>query len=657
MVTMTPLLAIAPVVPLLLVLAAGGGLFAFLRKRKRTPADPGQIAAAPFVNLTSSTTTAMLEYAAGLYRWTVAGPVQAVGSDADSGKAVLAMAQALAASEDGATVMGEIGGPGHSTLELTVEPDDDEWSWTVTSASKLPSPVPGTPSPPTVLAGSRESSRSIALLQALQAAADNTDWITRIVPGLDSGGMPVPTPDPVVTLPGIKVVGNSLIVTSLPAWIAYEAPQMRAEIATTHTADEIMDGELAGGADLPTSAKLNNRPIEIVRTRFAAELDKVREGSYRGVAEPDAQLSAMVVGAQFPDNEGWVGGFNGYTILVRKAAKTSGGGGFAPVGDQWEWLAWTGEARGYDADAVATGKLPLGRTRSQAIRRARQGAFANFSCGGDNALPPGGGGGGDDGGDQPDPIVPAIVTGLIGDFGPDAGITFQPEDRTIKLPLTKWTDRATKEIEVFDFATGNNASRKNWRIAIGVCIDPEGTNQFGELSEVGGGDVPDAGAFGDPWAWADQHVKLRNMPEGGGIGGTGAPVQWSQFAPNATYKAQLEASFVAGPVIQWSKKLAEITGSSTGEQVDPCPDIDGHWPTPAEQGGFLATILGNASPTTWQALPSFRLVWKKAKLMLQVSYSGIPVFAKNSNGNLYANATAIPRLNLTLRVWAGGSNS
>lgn len=629
----TLILAIAPaVVGIVAVVGVIGGLFAIFRRKKAPslpPAvDDGGMAAEEFLNMRSATTTAMLERAGDLYVWSVAGPVPSNGSDADAGKAAVAMAQAMAASEGGATLTGEVGGPGNPTMDFGVEPEGEEWAFSVTGKSKLPGPVPGTPAPPIMYGQGVVEMRSTAILSALSIVSKHQSWLSISAPGIDPEKDAVSEPPRVVHGLVISADQRSVGIADLKKWIAFAAPELRTMIESGKTADEIMDATIA---DLPEDARLNGKPISTVRENVSNMLAEIRAEDYLAIPAPDDQLAALLVGSTLRQIKAgrdapWVGRYKNHVILARPRV-SPGIGGFQVLGvdTRWEYMIWEGKTRGYDSDAIAREVMGAGQGRNPSVRKAK------------NRI--------DDG--QPEPEPPEFeYLDIVGDAV--LGAADHPgETKEIGVDLASmWQKREEKDIEIFDFTKGNRADFKRWRIVVGTCMklrDPAPKFPFGVLS--------------NPDAPPHDGIKIRNASANDGMIGAPPPVAWDTFIKPLVWKQQIDAEFLRGPTITWPRPMDDITGSDAGLQVDPCPDAEIHWPEPSNpELGFYVQPVGQVGFQPWHPAPSTSLVWKSAKLYMRIRYSGFPAFAIGGGNVAQALMNVITKFHLDLKVWTAGTN-
>lgn len=621
------LLAIGPaaiIVPVVIVGAIAGVLAKILRRKQVEPPVPGEVAAAPFLDMTAGTTTAHLERNGDNWAWSLAGASTTAGSDADAGKAALAMSEALVTSNPDTPISGSIGGPDVTTHLFGVQPDNaDGWDWTVTTPSKLPA-IGDKPAPPSLVGSGTEDSLGLGLVRALAS-------LSKVIPWLDvkdPGGGKVGTSAPIIK-PGIVIAGNTVAVTDLATWVAYAAPMMRKYLEDGSSADTIMDAVVA---DLPEVATLSGKSIADVRKNVTELLNLVHHDNYVVVVAPDEELAAFLVGAQLRPT-GWrASQYEGYVVLVRPVQV-----GHANVGDA-EWLVWEGGSRGYDEDAIHRGVMPRGKTLSQAERWAKQQIDQHFPEGT-----------GDAGGNKSYDAAGPIHHATAGTIAPVSSEAYQPAVKHVVLEPAKFGPSQTKQhdVMIFDFAKGDFAKFKHWRVVLGVCMRPTDSKwPFGVLSKaLEEGDV-------------EVLPKIRIVNASGGEHSIGppAPVAYSTFSKPLLWKAQLDGMVHRGPTIGIDP-FVDITGTGAGEQVDPCEHDDAHWPTPSyDEAGFYVLPSGATTFVQWKPEPAISLVTSGTKVLARVMYHGFPVFLFGDGGIGYAQAGTPTKFNLAVQIWAAGTN-
>lgn len=619
---MTILAVIPVVVPLAVAAAVIAGVFAIFRRRKPAAVDPGQIASAPFLHMEAGTTTAHLERKGNLWQWSLSGSSMTAGSDADAGKAAVAMAAALVESEEGAPIHGSAGGPDVTTHEFGVQPDEsDAWDWTITTASKLPA-IGNKPAPPTMVASGYEDTQGGATIRMLAKLSAVIPWLNVVDPGGKVG-----TAEPPKQLPGLIISGNTVAVTDLPTWIAYAAPKVRAWINEGATADEVMDAIVA---DLPEDAKLSGKTIQDVRERVTELLGMLSAGTYVTVAAPDEQLAAFIVGAQLRDPSARAMEYKDHVILMR----TAPGGA---LGTHWRWDIWEGGVRGYDDAAVKSGSLGYDKTRSQNERAAKQLIDQKINAGG---VWPGGGEGGGENFDAAAP-KPAVFQSP----GPSSSEGYLPPVKHISFGPTMWTKPNQHDVEIFDFKGKAFHSFKHWRIVIGVCLRPTDSKfPFGVLSSILDTDPGQA-----------SKVKMVNAHAQGGAIGPPPAIDWARFTKPLLWKAQFDGMVHAGPVIKVDP-FADITGTGAGEQVDPCEDDEEHWPVPTNaELGFYVQPVGSIDFLQWHPIPEVTLITKGTKVLARIRYRGFPVFVMGK-GLAQAQSGATTKFTADVKIWAAGTN-
>lgn len=640
------LLAIAPVLVVLPAIAIIGALTVALRAKPKLPDVPAPepqlppvptpdpaVMPDPFLTMTSGEHVAALSrMSPNLWAWKITGPRPDQGTGPNAGAAALDMARALAEAQPGLAVVGDAGGGGEPTVEFSVEQDGDRWSWTVTS-------VPGVASlGPQMLGSGEEASRGSAVLHVLSTVSSEVAWLG--VPSQEGGSVPIPQPDPPasdVDLPGIIVVGNTLGVVNLSAWVAHARTSVRQALAQGLDADGMMDSIL--GENLPETAKLNGRSIASVRQALQGTLDRIYSDSYVDAVAPDDKVAAQIVGSDVVRSE-WLAKRHSGHVIVAKSQMAPGSGGIGIPKVVWEYLIFPGPARRYD-DSATERKVfnEPDWSRAKTIRAAEQSIDGTAP---DDPQAPGGN----------DPLV--LLDVLPGAFAPPAPLA-DSVSRSVKLAPARWTAREAMNVEVFDFAKGANATRKDWTISIGVCITVPSNTPFGLLSTtLQGGAAPAVGQFGD----AMMAFEIRNLPGGGGIGGNPIVLtDWSGFRQPLVYKAQFEGKFERGALVKITKQLVSIAGSAMAADVDPCPNRSQSWPVPSNPAGF--SVLGNgiASWSTWDPAPRFKIIHVGPKIMLRVNYAGFPVFAQGQGGKAPAlMPTPTTAFDIQVKTVADGRN-
>lgn len=656
------MLAIVPViVPLLGLLLTGGGIFALLKFRKpkpspapsspelppssggggKTPAvETGDVPMIEFREVTFDDAevgaTGKLEKKGATWTYRVTGRDPATGGNADPGKALVEMAQAFATAMkfgQESNITGSATSPTNPKVAFSVTNNQDLWDWVITTASPLPSPVPGVPSAPRLLEDGYEERRSTATLAMMVALQDHLDWLVVPKQVEEGAGAPTPPAPPAPepegpSLPGIKVIGTNLGVTNLNAWVAYAAPAMRELVESGADADGIMDDVL--GQDLPESTRVQGKTLAAVRERLQKLLDDVRSKTYLAPPSPDQALAAAIVGMTYEIPDGWVANYKDHTILVRRAKPQGGGGGGKglAVGDRFEYTIWTGLMRGYDDASAERRTMDSGVSRGKTIKAARDRIDAEL---GEEPEP-----------EQPDgAIAPLVVV--------NAGLVpVQPIDYKArkKLPLeaATWMARTTRELVIFDFAQGELSKRKDWTIGIAVCLTNKQTMPFGSLSAQLVGQGPDYGQFGDPMARFE--IRQKN---GGAVG------QWDDFRRPLAFKGQYLGKFERGPTVLITKQLADISGTDAAREYDPCKDTEYQWPTPQDPSGFLVRPTAAQYMTPWTPIPTFKIVASGPKIVLKISFSGFPIFA-DTEGGMSPAIAAPTKFSLDVKVWASGIN-
>lgn len=610
------LVALGPAVVVIPLVLAGvfAGLFKLLGKKGTAPSP--SIAAAPFLDMTAGTTTAHLERKGTLWQWSLAGAATTAGSDADAGKAAVAMATALIEAVPDTPLVGTAGGPQTPEHDFGVQSDGDGgWDWTITTPSKLPN-IGDKPAPPSMVASGFEETLGGATIRMLAKLSGPVAWLDVIDPGGKVGGAGIPG---VKQLPGLVISGSTVAVTDLPTWVAYAAPKMREWIDDGATADELMDAIVA---DLPEGATLSGKPIADVRARVTELLGMLRDGAYVAVAAPDEQLAAFIVGAQLRDPTWVASEYKGYVILVRPAA-----GG--PPGTHWKWDVWRGGVRGYDDAAEKSETMPLNKTRTQAESAAK--AYID----GTTVNP--------DWKDQQG-VEPMTLTFIP---PPKDSEAFQPPVKHISLAGAKFGKPNQQDIELFDFKDKQFYTFKHWRIVIGVCMRPTDTpSPFGMLSAyLASGDVESLAK-----------MRIVNSDVQDGAIGPPPPVAWSSFRKPLMWKAQLDGMVHAGPTIGIDP-FHDVTGTGAGEQVDPCEDEPASWPTPSnDDAGFWVLPAGSTKFVQWMPAPQISLITKGTKVLARVVYRGFPVFVLGGGDVGYAQAGSMTKFRLAVKIWAAGTN-
>lgn len=637
------ILAIVPAIPLLVLLFGGGGLAAWLLgKKKKGAADPGKLPAPtvdpvpvpgrkPFLTLMSGTTVAELRKNGATWNFTVQGAAPATGGDEDAGAAAVQMAQAFATSSPTGNVTGQAGSATSETLDLSVQQDQDVWDWAVTGPSKLPYTAQG-PQPPVLLEGSTETSRSRAILRVLAALGDHLDWLS--VPNLEGGGAPQPTP-PNTSLPGLVITGTSVAVVNLAKWIAHAAPLIRADFEQNLSADQIMD---AFFGDAPDDAKVDGKSIKSVRDKVQDVIASIYDKKYLHKAPADEKVAAMIVGRDLDPEKAHVSRYHEHVILARpvKAAP----GGIAIPGDQFEYLIWEGDMRGYDADAKAQKTMAAGKTRNATIRAAKDliDGVEPFVLVNPEVL-------------ELNP-KPEIFDVNPAAFAPPDPIDWSPKAKSYNITATSWRTRTIKDMKVFDFRDGEHAKRKDWTLGIGICVTRSGSSMpFGDLSEALTGGGSGIGDFSDPMA----RFLIRNVAGEGGIGGIGVPVKFETFATPLAFKAQFVAKFERGATIRIVKALEDVTDTDNGHEIGVCNDLEHQWPQSAEDDGFLVLPAAQDVWQPWAPTPRFKLIHEGPTLVLRMSIAGFPVFADSEGGMSPALEQNTP-FKIAIKVWASGIN-
>ncbi len=661
------LLAIAPVIPIFILLGTIGGLFALLRGKsakagelpKPTPDPSGR--AVPYITVATGSTTARLEKKGGTWTYDVKGPVPATGGSGNAGAAAIEMVQAVAASAPDGAIVGEAGSATNPALTFGVQKDGDLWDWTVMTKDPVPVKVPNMVPKIEMRASGFRDERSDAFRDVISALADYLDWLD--VPAFDGAG----APDAPTTLPGIVIAGKTVAIINLDEWLAFMAPKVREAIVAGNTADEILDG-VFGDDD---GWILNGKELPDVRKHVQETMDKVHAGDYMHIVAPDVRIAAQLVGAaetQLDKHHFYLDGYKGHVILVRPArvAPPAPGNLAIQQGKRFEFLIWAGSARGFDDATVDRGTMGAGKTKSQAARFAKQRVDQNFPQGT-----------GDDGGNtsstasgdyEPPPPLDPIV-GVVGTIkcGPgqhfDAAqgkcvdteeLVLEGEVARIDLPPVTWLQEHSREVLVFDFATGSNRARRDWTIGIGVCLYTDAELPFGSLSAQ----------FNDTINVNYLRFQIRQIRPGKN---SAAIKSFASFR-DPTFKEQFRAKFERGvpvnmqqvtgvpglvPSVKMTKALDEIDGEEA-ERLDACAGRAARWPTPKDPGFIVHEA--NAAWKDWRPVPKFALIARGSRLILRITYTGFPSFADQEGGE--SPALAFPsNLKLVVRVRATGNNA
>ena len=636
------ILAIFPILIPIAALFAFGGLFAFMGKKKKaaaedetdaagdldkpTPApDPMTPGIVPFIEVRSGTTYVRLDRRGETWSFRVEGPVPATGGDSNPGKAAIDMLQSFAASNNTDDVTGDAASADGTVLEFGVQDDDGgRWEWSVTG--KL-----ATDSSMEMLASGEEKTRTTALLKTLAALSDALDWLN--IPSKDGGGVQKPPPEPPTAVHGIVTTGNALAVVNINAWRAYASPLVREDLEAGKTADQIM-GELLDpdNIGIDDDYTFSGKPGSDVRVRVGKIYDEIKEGKYLGTASPDDELATAIVGYSYKPKDNFVMRWNGSTLLVRPR---KGGGNAASVNidTRYEYLIWTGDMRGYDTDAV-TETMAEGKKRNQAISAAKA-AIDGLPNADDGAtVDPDWS---DPGGANPGGANAVANLGLTVGTKPPPPIDVEGT-RTLDISAPTWQQRATKDVVIFDFDEGQHRFRKDWTISVGLCITRDSDKPFGTLSHVLDGSNPGVdNAFADPLA----RFQIRNKPE--------SAIDWESFDSPLAFKRAYLAKFERTGAI--TKQLEEITIT---DEFDMCPDLQFRWPTPTNDV-FLVQKVASQYPTEWDPLPRARLVVSGKKLLLRLTFSGLPAFTDQEGGMSPALVMVTP-YKLKIHTWASGIN-
>lgn len=619
------ILAIAPFVPLMLLLAAAVGGVIYASRHHQALPPPGGLSPTTDEKLVLSIagSTGTLQRDGTSWAWSISGgpDAGASGSDADSGMAALAMLTVLDKGAQDQPFTGRVSGPNTHELEVGGKIDaDGVWTWTLTQQSKLPELSPGHPAPPALLDSGNGDTRVEAVAEALGAAATRMTWLT--IQPFEGAGAPMPS-----SLPGLAIVGNQVGITSLAAWLAYDAPHVRAHLEAGHDAATIFETEIGDPGD---DARLNGKPIAEVQANVAKLVNEVASGAYQGTASPDAAIAAALVGAETKVTDAWGGAYKNHFILARPA---TGGGGLQAAGDRWEYVLWAGESRGFDDEAIERKTMPMGKSRSQTIRFAKQRI--------DQGLPKGDGQSGGDTGATVDPdwnkpeqavwtgaeLVQATVAPLI----------------TTSIGPVRYTQRKHVEVTIFDWAKDDHHLFKRWTFGIGVCVTSNDATPFGTLSVA----ANSIGAVIEAYA-------ISNKPTPGKIGGHGAPVHATEFRSPLTWKAQFTAEVERGAKVKLIKALTPITGTGKGAQVDACAERDVRWPTPATAAGFNVLPANQVQMVTWDSLPKVTMRIDGTRIKLRVEASGFPVFAQQKNAVQHTALDFPTELGVLINVWMAG---
>lgn len=635
-------IAMLPLLPLAL-LFGGGGLFAWLALRKKKTAEPQKdggreigegpaVKRVPELTLTAGRTKARLYRNGDVWAFVVDGPRPATATDKDAGKAAVDMAQSFAssvASEPDVPITG-LATSTDKSVAFSVEPRNGRWDWSVTS-------VPEQPAAPELLAAGEESSRSRGVLQVLSSLTKLIDWLN--VPAFE--GSSAPSEPAISRLPGIVVTGNSLAVTSLPAWISYVAPFVREHLADGHSADQMMDAEIAGGEDLPPDTKLSGKSIAEVRSAVQKIVNEADNEAYRGAPPIDEKIAALMVGMDLtPD---WlVEQHAGNVILVRPASAPAAGGGFGlNPGSVWEYLIWEGNQRGYDERARASKQLQAGKKKNDALNAAKKlidDDFQEFDDGGNDSAtvnpdwnqqepPP------DAGGWDPVPVDPIDLS------------------KSVSMTLTsRWASDSTQDIVLFEVSSKNK--RKDWTLDFGVCLSPKNKEPFGSLSKQRKDNV----------VVNYLRFQIRQAPPANAIGGVGSPLansDWGDFDEPLTWKTQERIKFrrTLRETLRLAAPQKDIDGQ-TAAAVDPCPERSESWPMPDRPEGFIIE-RHTGGWAAWLPLPRLQVLVFGTKVVLRIKYRGLPVFVDREGAPSPAmdSAAFATKFKLEVKVRATGINS
>lgn len=634
-------LAVIPFLPLAL-LFGGGGFFAWLalRKKKEEPQKDGDKeiggdvpeTVTPELTVKGGRTSARLYRNGDVWAFVVDGPRPVTATDKDAGKAAVDMAQSFASSiagEPDVPITG-LATSAERTVAFSVEPRNGRWDWSVTSVSEQPTA-------PELLAAGEESSRSRGVLQVLSSLTSLIDWLN--VPAFEGSTAPPPAPG-IARLPGIVVTGNTLAVTSLPAWIAYAAPFVREHLAEGHSADRMMDDEIAGGEDLPPETKLSGKPIAEVRSAVQKIVNEADDEAYLGAAPIDERIAALMVGADLkPD---WtVERYKDYVVLVKPAiAPAAAGGGFGlNPGSVWQYLIWEGTQRGYDERALVTKQLPAGKKKGDALKAAKKridDEFKEFDDGGNDSatVNPDWNDEPDAGGWDPAPVEPMTV------------------GKSLSLKLAaSWTTDLTKDIVLFEVTDKTN--RRDWTLDFGLCLTPDSEKPFGSLSDQRE-DTVNVNYL---------RFQIRQAPPQNAIGGVGIPLDadaWADFDLPLTWKTQERIKFRRVPHTDGLRLTApqKDIEDEIAAAVDPCPDKNERWPLPDRPEGFVVES-STGGWTSWLPVPRLQVLVQGKKVILRVRFRGLPVFVDREGGTSPAMSGALynTKFKLKLKVKATGVNA
>lgn len=639
-------LAVIPFLPLAL-LFGGGGLFAWLafRKKKVEPeensskqiGEPSKPAALPELTLMAGRTKARLYRNGDVWAGVVEGPRPSTTTDKDAGKTAVDMAQSFASSaatEPDAPITGLATNPPYDSVAFSVELRNGRWDWTVTSVSDQPTA-------PELLAAGQEASRSRGVLQVLSELTRRVQWLN--VPAFE-GSVAPPAPG-ISRLPGIVVTGNSLAVTSLPAWISYVSPFIREHLADGLSADQMMDEEIGSGSDLPPETKLSGRPIAEVRSAVQKIVNDADNEAYRGAAPIDEKIAALMVGMDLkPD---WlVEQYADHVILVKPGtggAAAGAGFGLNP-GSVWQYLIWSGNQRGYDDRVKVSEQLSAGKKKGDALKAAKKLIDDDFQVF-------------DDGGNDSATVNPNW------NEVPDAGgwdpTTVDP--MSIGKSVTKtisglWSEDETHEIVLFDLNAGSNDERKDWTLDFGVCLYPTSDDPFGTLSQqLRETVIVNYGRF-----------RIRQALPANIIGGDGGaslqPDDWADFNTPLTWHTQVRVKFERfknQKRLRITKDPAVLEGESA-QRVDACESRESRWPLPDQEVGFVVEGADNAW-RTWKPVPRISVfVDGGTKLVMRLTYRGLPVFAEGNDVNKHRamiDAVFKTKLKLQVKIKATGINA
>lgn len=253
-------------------------------------------------------------------------------------------------------------------------------------------------------------------------------------------------------------------------------------------------------------------------------------------------------------------------------------------------------------------------------------------------LPPGGG--------QPPDLGPPLGPIMPGVYTPPAPppseLIYTPAPETLDLLPTSWTKRYTQHIALFDFAQGQHQKLRDWTIRFGLCLTTNAT--FGELTNMLTGVGQEDVDFGDGDAFTDPLLRfgLRNVDA--------LPIQTAGFQSPLTYKRRYAAKFRRGNPVKITQSLHEINDWAT---LDACPARQQRWPTPAGQM-FWVKRVGGVQMEQWDPAPQVALVVQGAKIVLRISYVGMPYF-EVTPGESNAGTPKTP-MRLQLKINAKGTN-